>query len=69
MKPYIEIDCRTCYNCNGEECIKYGADTDVATQQCAEEAFRNYVQKQNQEAYDSLEKAHTSNKRTGKRLF
>lgn len=69
MKPYIEIDCQACYNNSGGECLKYGAGADVATERCAEEAFRNYVQKQDQEAYDRLGKAHTSNKKGGNALF
>lgn len=46
MKPYIEVDCNACSNCTGSECLKYGADADVAVKCCAEEAFRNYVLKQ-----------------------
>lgn len=52
MKPYIEIDCRRCGNCTGDECLKYGADVAVAL--CAQEAFSNYVEKQHEEAPDSI---------------
>lgn len=49
MKAYIEIDCRRCGNCTGDECLKYGADADKAVALCAQEAFRNYVEKQPEE--------------------
>ena len=39
----IEIDCRKCINCTGEECIPFGKDADIATKKCAEDNFRNYV--------------------------
>ena len=46
MKAYMEKDCSCCSNCSGDECLKYGEDTDVAAKRCAEEAFKNYVKKQ-----------------------
>lgn len=54
MKPYIEKDCRRCGNCSGDECLKYGADTDVAAEICAQEAFRNYVLKQQETVPESI---------------
>lgn len=39
----IEVDCRKCINCTGEECIPFGKDADVATKKCAEDNFRCYV--------------------------
>ena len=26
----IEVDCRKCINCTGEECIPFGKDADIA---------------------------------------
>ena len=46
----LEIDCRKCVNCTGEECIPFGKDADVAVKKCAEDNFRNYV------TFDELEK-------------
>ena len=56
MKPYIEIDCRQCGNCSGDECLKYGADADVAVKRCAEDAFKNYVTKQHEKAQKNIRK-------------
>lgn len=54
MKAYIELGCRRCGNCTGDECLKYGADADAAVALCAQEAFSNYVEKQHEEAPDSI---------------
>lgn len=54
MKAYIELDCRHCGNCTGDECLKYGADADAAVALCAQEAFSNYVEKRHEEAPDSI---------------
>ena len=52
----MDIDCKGCYNCTGDECLKYGADIDVAVKICAVEAFKNYVQKQQEEVQDNSSK-------------
>ena len=39
----IEVDCRKCINCTGNECILFGKDADVATNKCAADNFKNYV--------------------------
>ena len=54
MKAYIELDCRRCGNCSGDECLKYGADADAAVALCVQEAFSNYVEKQHEEAPGSI---------------
>lgn len=47
----IQVDCRKCINCTGNECIPFGKDADVATKKCAEEEFKNYV------THEELEKS------------
>ena len=39
----IEIDCRKCVNCTGQECISFGKDPNVAVKKCADDGFKNYV--------------------------
>ena len=39
----IEVDCRKCVNCTGEECIPFGKDANVAVKKCADDSFKNYV--------------------------
>ena len=39
----IEVDCRKCVNCTGEECIPFGKDANVAVKKCADDGFKNYV--------------------------
>lgn len=46
----IEVDCRKCVNCTGEECIPFGKDADIAVKKCADDGFANYV------TYENLEK-------------
>lgn len=43
VKGTIEVDCRKCINCTGEECIPYGKDADIAVKKCAENGFVTYV--------------------------
>lgn len=43
VKGTIEVDCRKCINCTGEECIPYGKNADIAVKKCAEERFEAYV--------------------------
>lgn len=38
----IEIDCRKCKNCTGEECKVYGKDANKAVEKCASDFFKNY---------------------------
>lgn len=42
----IEIDCRKCVMCNGNECIIFGKDPNEATKKCAEENFARYTTKE-----------------------
>ena len=46
----IEVDCRKCVNCTGDECIPFGKDADIAVKKCADDGFTNYV------TYKELEK-------------
>lgn len=39
----LEIDCRKCVNCTGEECIPFGKDANMAVKKCADDGFKNYV--------------------------
>ena len=51
----IEVDCRKCVNCTGEECIPFGKDADIAVKKCADDGFANYV------TYEELEKCEMEN--------
>ena len=55
----IEVDCRKCINCTGNECILFGKDADVATNKCAEDNFKNYV---NQKKIDKAKEILENNK-------
>jgi len=39
----IEVDCRKCVLCNGNECIAFGKDANEATKKCASENFARYT--------------------------
>lgn len=44
----IEVDCRKCIHCNGNECFAYHTNKpDVATKKCANDNFRNYIAEEN----------------------
>ena len=39
----IEVDCKKCVNCTGEECVVFGKDANIAVKKCAYDGFKNYV--------------------------
>lgn len=38
----LEIDCRKCANCTGNECKEYGNDANKAVAACAKDGFKKY---------------------------
>ena len=42
-KRKLEIDCRKCANCTGNECKEYGNDANKAVAACANDGFKNYI--------------------------
>lgn len=39
----VKIDCRKCMNCSGYSCRIYGEDPNIATEKCANDIFKNYI--------------------------